>query len=104
MDPAAIEISVLEPRPNNHIQNQAPYSPSDTMPAKILAKRVPKVDQCSSTIGDDYTIPSTGIHTNTLAAASSVYWLDGTLAGRVRTNGNIEPNEANIRDDTVLDI
>ncbi|KAF9729644.1 hypothetical protein PMIN01_12508 [Paraphaeosphaeria minitans] len=35
---------------------------------------------------------------STASPPFSVYWLDGTLAGRVGTNGSFEPNEMNIRD------
>lgn len=36
-------------------------------------------------------------------SAFNVYWLDGTLAGRVETNGNFKPKESNPRTGTVFD-
>jgi hypothetical protein len=53
-------------------------------------------------IGEEHAAPIDNAGTHSTAPAFSVFWLDGTLAGRVRANGKFEPNETNIREGTVF--
>jgi hypothetical protein len=73
---------------------------NDTMPTAEMS--APETHIHLNEIDKKKSAPLDDIRTDSTAPAFSVFWLDGTLAGRVIANGNFEPNEANIRDGTVF--
>lgn len=69
---------------------------------KMPARRASNTHIHLSEDGTENSTPHVEICTESTAPAFSVYWLDGTLAGRVEANGNFEPSAANVRVGTVF--